>query len=819
MNTSREKDISKKILNLFIPVVVGDSVVIGLIGAIGIATRMNIFVALAIMVLAAAAFIPVSIALGRNIARSSDSVLHKIAKAAESISKGDLKANIDFESSEETVEIADSFRKIMDSLGHLKQDAERIASGASEGRLEVRVDSSSHSGVFREIAEDMNQTVACMKEPLDASFTFIRNMSDGVHQEDMKHAYKGVFAELADNLNEERHSLSILLGETAKLEEAGQNGDLTVKGDEQKLKGYYAGIVKGINSTFDSIKAPIAVALDFIEKAANGDDMELLENPYKGDFATLIDDLNSVRETLYFLLTETGRLAEEGVAGNLNVRGDADKLKGHYKDVIYGINQTLDSVVTPLVEASTVLNRMAENDFTTRMSDNYKGMIRGLSESTNKLSERLVALEKVFENLSVGDISALEAYKKLGKRSENDKIMPNLILEMTAIRDLVETADKMAIAASEGNLSTRGDENRFEGGYRQIIASLNQTLEAVSAPIEESSQVLQELAEGNLTAEMAGEYRGEYNLIKESLNKAIQSFNVLLGEIRNSASQVAIGSRQVSDASQSLSQGAAEQASSVEELTSSITQVASQTKQNAENATLASELSLSVKTEAAQGNEQMGMMLGSMHEINESSTNISKIIKVIDDIAFQTNILALNAAVEAARAGQYGKGFAVVAEEVRNLAAKSADAAKNTTALIEGSISKVEAGTKIANETAQKLGKISESVQKCAEIVGGIAVASNEQATAIAQIDRGIEQVSAVVQTNSATAEESAASSEELSGQADMLNQLVENFKLKSDGVGQIAAQTIPTRESTKYSLKQAAVAKARVPAGVLAKY
>lgn len=403
--------------------------------------------------------------------------------------------------------------------------------------------------------------------------------------------------------------------------------------------------------------------------------------------------------------------------------------------------------------------------------------------------DALIKISEVAENSAETDFEDTVAmqkeliYLQLGLAGGALLVTIVLSLYLTrAITKPLREIEKSAEKIVDGNfdISIRYKSKDELGRLADAFRKMADTLEDVVA---DASRLLGEMAEGNFDVRTQAEehYVGEFQGLLSSIRKLNRDLSMTLGQINRSADQVAAGSDQVSIGAQALSQGSTEQAAAVEELATTIAGISTQVKDTATDALEAKKQSTMAGDEAEECNQQMRDMMNAMEEITRTSDEIGKIIKTIEDIAFQTNILALNAAVEASRAGTAGKGFAVVADEVRNLASKSSVASQNTAELIESSIKAVSRGTQIADSTAQSLVKVVEEVRSASGKVDKIADAAEEQAGAIEQVTLGINQISSVVQTNSATSEESAAASQELSEQADMLKQLVAKFILRAE--------------------------------------
>jgi|GEM_PF-874458 len=474
----------------------------------------------------------------------------------------------------------------------------------------------------------------------------------------------------------------------------------------------------------------------------------------------------------------TGRILDDGYIFTFSPNGkiashrDSSKLLDYYGNTwMAAMSDQLENLFLNGGEIST---QMYSNIINTEVQFLARGVMIGdtgrywavcgvVPVSNIKESSVLLTAVTVLLGVALIVVMSLIIIGNLRKRLNDLPVITN-VAEALAVGDID------AVNAANLDVGTENTKNE--------IALLSRTFARMAQEIRQQANEMLRIAQGDYSGVMP--VRCENDVMNKAINQLLDATNATLSQINAVSAQVSIGAKQLADGAQMLASGSTEQAASIQELSSAIGKVAEQTKKNVEMSARAARIANDMREKAEEGTRQMNHMMAAVQDISASSHDISKVIKVIDDIAFQTNILALNAAVEAARAGAAGKGFAVVADEVRNLAAKSAEAAKNTSSLIENSISKAEVGVKIAKDTSEALGAIIAEVNETTEIVQSIAEASEQQSAAIEEINVGIEQVANVVQQNSATAEESAASSEEMSGQADVMASLVAQFKLRN---------------------------------------
>ncbi len=367
-----------------------------------------------------------------------------------------------------------------------------------------------------------------------------------------------------------------------------------------------------------------------------------------------------------------------------------------------------------------------------------------------------------------------------------------------SLRGAVKESQTLIEAARSGQLETRADASKYEGGFRTLVDGLNQTLEGVAVPLREAGSVLNQLAERDLSTRMTGTYTGDYAAMATAINTAAERLDETLAQVQAAAGQVASAGGQITSGSQALAQSSSEQAGSIEEVSSSLQELAAMTKQNSDNARAATQLAGQTRGSTSEGVARMTELSAAINKIKGSADQTAKIVKTIDEIAFQTNLLALNAAVEAARAGDAGKGFAVVADEVRNLALRSAEASKQTAALIEESVKNANDGVAMNAEVLKTLGAINGQVEKVSGIIAEIAAASEQQSQGVNQINSAVSQMNGVTQQVASSAEESASAAEELASQSNVLSDMVGQFQLSG------ASQSVPRKAAARPAARTA---------------
>lgn len=491
---------------------------------------------------------------------------------------------------------------------------------------------------------------------------------------------------------------------------------------------------------------------------------------------TLTEDLLRVDE-----LVKTNKEISKEVSESFDIlkailtEDDLKKLE-HFEEDILKMRNVRTSIEKTLLDSNGDDWKNAENMLKTKyvpMSIEFRAEILEFSKNMNSiLVESINETQKESNSSELVSVILVIIF-----------IIISILTSLKLVRDIMKPLKEIELASksfARGDLSVNIEYNK-NNEFGDVCISMRESFSELNRVINEFSINLALIADGDFTIKSSMTFPGELSQLEISLDQLSEKLNATFNQIDTSAEQINLGAEQVSAGSQALAQGATEQASSVEEFAAALNEISEQVYINSDNAKKGNDIALISSEVMKLALSDMNEMFLAMSEISSASEDISKIIKVIDDISFQTNILALNAAVEAARAGAAGKGFAVVADEVRNLANKSTMAAKETAVLIENSINAFNRGESIAKNTHGSFEDLSEKVNDLVTIINEISVSSDEQSENIKQISLGVDQISAVIQTNSATSEQSAASSEELFGQASILKTLISQFNIVKD--------------------------------------
>ena len=703
--------------------------------------------------------------------------IKKLTEIAEELNKGNVAVKVDVQTNDEVGVLADSFRSVTATLSKLIEETNTLVVKAENGQLDARADASGFQGGYQELIMGFNNTLDNIIRPLNMAAEYVDRISKGDIPPHIEDEYKGDFNEIKNNLNQCINALQAMISDANMLAESAKQGKLDKRADADMHQGDFGRIIGGMNDTLNNVVGPLNMTAEYVDRISKGDIPEKIMEEYQGDYNEIKNNLNQLIDNLNNFIEDMQEMARQQEAGEIDYKIDESKFQGAYQEMAKGFNATVNEIVQSMVTILGLFKEYGDGNFE-KVLPPQPGKRATANQTADNVRNNLMKvsteISKLIKGAAEGKLDTRADSK--GLLGEYKDMVDGLNKTLDSIIDPIrETADVLQQMA-EGNLSIHVT-NNYKGDHNILKDAINQTVDLM--PFREAMEVLSSMADGDMTTKMEGNYKGDSLKLKNAVNETIDAISHTLLQIQNVVEEVTRGALQVADASTALSQGATEQAASLEEITSSMTEIGSQTKTNAENANEANTLTISAKDGAEKGNAEMGRLNEAMAEITESSKNISKIIKVIDEIAFQTNLLALNAAVEAARAGRHGKGFAVVAEEVRNLAARSATAAKETSELIENSIKTVENGSELAIRTGEALEEIKNGSIKAADIVGEITTSSNEQAQGIAQINEGLTQIDKVTQTNTASAEESASASEELSGQANQLREMIARFKIK----------------------------------------
>ncbi|MDR3671042.1 MAG: methyl-accepting chemotaxis protein [Holophaga sp.] len=676
--------------------------------------------------------------------------LNVAAGYVDRISKGDIPPKITDKYNGDFNEIKNNLNTCVDAVNALVADAGVLHKAAMEGTLSVRAEATKHQGDFRKIVQGVNDTLDAVIGPLNVTADYVDKVAKGIIPPVITTEYKGQYNAIKINLNNMVAMMSELLAETDKIIKGAAEGQLGVRADAGKFVGGWSKLVGGINDVVNELASRLRITADYVDKVAKGIIPPVNTHEAKGEYEAIKANVNNLVTLMGDLLSETGKISEAAVAGHLGTRADAKKFPGGWFQLVDGVNKTLDAVIVPLNVSAGYVDRISKGDIPPKITDNYNG--------------------------------------------DFNEIKNNLNMCVDAVNLLVADTATLSKAAVEGKLATRADAARHQGDFRKIVQGVNETLDAVIAPINEVQRVMGAMEKGDLTVHIANDYRGDLQKLVNAVNNTASTLAQTVADIGNNANTLASSSEELTSVSTSMANGAeqmtqqsntaaaaTEQASAnvknmaagVEEISANATTVASASEEVSVNlstvgaaveqmssnmkvvastsekmtaavnsvATAIEEMSVSLNevskssgqaaSVASKAAQSAGNTAAIVDKLGASAQEIGKVVDMIKGIAAQTNLLALNATIEAASAGEAGKGFAVVANEVKELAKQTASATEDIRAQVAGMQGNTQQAVKAIDEIVHIINEIN-------SISGNIAAAVEEQTATTNEISKNV---------------------------------------------------------------------------------